>query len=252
MCLALRLEHDDEQALFQRDPGHRRRRAGGPRLRAGARGAASPAPPLQVAPAPAPIWVQQQPPPPGPFWGQPQPPPVATRPPPSSALAPNGEYVAPMSQTTQPTYVPQSVALSGPRVLRDYQDGDPIPYGYHRETRTRKGAIIGGALALGIPYLYSGLIASAGSDTSSSGGNKVADLYIPVLGPFLEMGQTNSATLRYVLFLDGAAQTLGAILLVYGVYVPRPILVRNDLAMVTVTPMVLGRDGNGVAFAGRF
>jgi len=213
--------------------------------------AAPQAPPPQVAPAPAPIWVQQQQPPPGPFWGQPQPP-VATRPPPSSALAPNGEYVAPMSQTTQPTYVPQSVALSGPRVLRDYQDGDPIPYGYHRETRTRKGAIIGGALAFGIPYLYSGLIASAGSDGGGASGNKVADLYIPVLGPFLEMGQTNSATLRYMLFLDGAAQTLGAILLVYGVYVPRPILVRNDLAMVTVTPMVLGRDGNGVAFAGRF
>jgi hypothetical protein len=203
----------------------------------------------------APPAPPQYPPPPGPFWA-PQPgwpPPVATRPPPPSAIAPNGEYVAPMSQTTQPTYVPQSVALSGPRVLKDYQDGDPIPYGYHRETRARKGAIIGGALALGIPYLYSGLIASAGADASSSGqSNKVADLYIPVLGPFLEMANTDSATLKYMLFLDGAAQAIGAALLVYGVYVPRPVLVRNDLAMVTVTPMVMGHGGNGVGLVGRF
>jgi hypothetical protein len=33
---------------------------------------------------------------------------------------------------------------------------------------------------------------------------------------------------------------------------PKPVLVRNDLAMVTVTPVRLGRDGNGVGVVGRF
>jgi hypothetical protein len=33
---------------------------------------------------------------------------------------------------------------------------------------------------------------------------------------------------------------------------PRNVLIRNDLAMVQVTPMRLGRDGNGVGFIGRF
>jgi hypothetical protein len=32
---------------------------------------------------------------------------------------------------------------------------------------------------------------------------------------------------------------------------PKPLLVRNDLAF-TVTPMKIGRDGNGFGFVGRF
>lgn len=55
--------------------------------------------------------------------GAPQPNP----PPPPSQMAPNGEYVAPLSQQTQQVYVPQSVALSGPRMIKDWQEGEPIP-----------------------------------------------------------------------------------------------------------------------------
>jgi len=210
--------------------------------------AAPPAAPPAASPAP------QAPPPPAP-WAVPPASqgPVWTRQPPPSAIAPNGEYVAPLEQTTQPTYVPQSVALSGPRVLKDWEDGQPIPYGYHRETRARKGAIIGGALALGIPYLYSAFIASIGSDVAGSNGkNEVGDLYMPVFGPFAQMTHSDSATLNFVLLMDGIAQSVGAVLFIYGMTSPRPVLVRNDLAMVTVTPMHLGRDGNGVGLLGRF
>jgi len=196
------------------------------------------------------------PPPPPPPWAvppAPQSPPVWTRQPPPSAVAPNGEYVAPLEQTTQPTYVPQSVALSGPRVIKDWEDGQPIPYGYHRETRARKGAIIGGALSFGIPYLYSALVASVGSDLAGSNGrNAVGDLYLPVFGPFAQMTHSDSATLNFVMLLDGIAQSVGAGLFVYGMASPRPVLVRNDLAMVTVTPMHIGHDGNGVGLVGRF
>ena len=40
-------------------------------------------------------------------------------------------------------YVPQSVALSGPRIITDWNDDDPVPYGYHPSTRTRTGMIVG-------------------------------------------------------------------------------------------------------------
>jgi hypothetical protein len=172
-------------------------------------------------------------------------------PPPPSAMAPNGEYVAPFAQQTQPAYVPQSVAMSGPRMIKDWDENQPIPHGYHPETRVRKGMVIGGAVVFGVPYLYSLLIASVGADVSGGGSNPVASLAIPVLGPFIEMGETSSSTAHFMLALDGAAQTAGAIMFIYGLTTPRNVLVRNDLAM-TVVPMHLGKDGSGLGFVGRF
>jgi hypothetical protein len=182
--------------------------------------------------------------------GGPQPNPA----PPPSQAAPNGEYVAPLSQQTQQVYVPQSVALSGPRMIKDWQEGEPIPPGYHRTTRVRTGLVVGGALTFGIPYLYSGLIASAGADIGdvNNTSNSLAALYVPVLGPFIEMGQTNSATARYFLALDGLAQGAGLFMLIYAIASPRNILVRNDLAMLTVTPVKMGHDGQGLGVFGRF
>src|SRR5688572_20967179 len=60
-----------------------------------------------------------------------------------------GEYVTPLYQQTQPTYVPQSVAMSGPREINNWNEGDPIPPGYRPVERTRKGLIIGGAITFG-------------------------------------------------------------------------------------------------------
>src|SRR4051812_9278756 len=36
-------------------------------------------------------------------------------------------------------YVPQSVASSGPRHINDWEEGEPIPRGYHPVHRIRKG-----------------------------------------------------------------------------------------------------------------
>ena len=171
--------------------------------------------------------------------------------PPPSAIAPNGEYVAPLSQMTQPTYVPQSVALSGPRFIKDWEEGQPIPYGYHHETRVRKGLVISGSIVFGVLYLYSGFFAAVGAD-ASSGDNKLGDLAIPVLGPFLEMSQTDSATADYVLMLDGLAQAAGVAMLICGVMYPKHLLVRNDLASMTVVPMKIGLEGTGAGIVGRF
>jgi hypothetical protein len=146
------------------------------------------------------------------------------------------------------------VALSGPRVIADWQVGLPVPYGYHPETRLRKGKVIGGAVTFGVLYLCSAWVAAVGGDisTSTGGQNHAAALYVPVFGPFIELGETSSSSLRYLLVLDGLAQGIGAAMLTYGLVVPQNVLVRNDLALVTVTPMRLGQDGNGVGLMGRF
>lgn len=170
---------------------------------------------------------------------------------PPSAVAPNGEYVAPLSQTTQPAYVPQSVALSGPRFIKDWRDGDPIPYGYHREERVRKGMVITGPILFGVPYLYGTLLASASHDIDH---DEFTALYIPVLGPFIQMSKTDSATGREILAIDGVLQATGAFLFIYGLAVPRAILVRNDLGSISLAPVRMGQDGrgNGLALFGTF
>src|SRR5690349_4987127 len=84
-----------------------------------------------------------------------------SQPPPASARAPNGEYVAPLQQGTQQVYVPQSVALSGPREISEYEEGDPIPPGYHAESKVRKGLVIGGAVTFGVMYILSVLVGAA-------------------------------------------------------------------------------------------
>jgi hypothetical protein len=172
-------------------------------------------------------------------------------------MAPNGEYVAPLSQTTQPNYLPQSVALSGPRFIKDWDEGQPIPYGYHEETRVRKGLVITGAVLFGTLYLYNAFFASIGQDAANSssgsgGDNKVGWLYLPVLGPFLEMTETSSATLHFLLVLDGVAQGVGVTMLVSALMYPKHLLVRNDLATMTVVPMKIGMDGQGLGLVGRF
>ena len=78
-------------------------------------GAQPPAPAAQQWPPPAaqqPGAQQPAPPPSGPY-GYP------AYPSPPGTAAPNGQYVAPLYQTTQPMYLPQSVALSGPRMIKD-------------------------------------------------------------------------------------------------------------------------------------
>lgn len=177
------------------------------------------------------------PPPPPPYVVQPAQPPV---------------YIAPLSQTTQTTYVPQSVALSGPEEIDDYDEMRPPPLGYTPVAKTRYGLIIGGACTFGSTYLLAAFIASVGQDVTERGGeNKVGALWVPVAGPFIEMGQTSSATARFFLASLGAAETAGAIMLLYGMTTPRHILVRNDLLGMTISPMV-GRGASGMMVSGRF
>ncbi len=177
-----------------------------------------------------------------------------SQPPPASAQAPNGEYVAPLQQQTQQVYMPQSVALSGPRIIKDYEEGEPIPPGYHAETRVRSGLVVGGAVTFGVMYLLSVLVGAAISDVNRSVGNKESGefLYVPVAGPFLQMTRTESSSGNATLAIDGIAQAAGATMLIVGITSPKTVLVRNDLGEVRVMPMRMGDKGGGLGLVGTF
>ncbi|HET9988060.1 MAG TPA: hypothetical protein VFQ65_06065, partial [Kofleriaceae bacterium] len=150
---------------------------------------------------------------------------------------------------------PQSVALSGPEEIDDDVEGRPPPAGYTPVHRRRKGLLIAGPIVLGATYGYTALIAAIGTDLDrSSGGTgaSVAPLFIPVLGPFLEMGETDSYTAKYLLAIDGAGQLAGAIMLYYGLTTTKTVFVRNDLLYsVNITPMA-GSHLAGMVLSGRF
>ena len=170
-------------------------------------------------------------------------------PPPQPAVQP--VYPAPLSQTTQTTYVPQSVAMSGPEEITDFDFQRPIPMGYTMVRRLRKGMLIGGGVTFGVSYGISVLSAAIGEDVSS-GDNEAAAMWIPVAGPFLQMAQTDSATLRVFLFGLGAAQTTGAILLYYGLTTKKRVLVRNDIVGSMMITPTAGDGTAGMMLSGRF
>lgn len=161
-------------------------------------------------------------------------------------------YPAPLSQTTQSTYVPQSVALSGPREIRNFDESRPVPAGYTLVERTPRKLIIGGLITLGVTYGVSAMVAAAGDDSSGSGRSEVAPMWIPVLGPWLTLGNTDSSLAKVLLVNLGAAQTAGALMLVFGLSSKDHVLVRNDLVgSLQVSPMAT-RGGSGMVLSGRF
>jgi len=163
------------------------------------------------------------------------------------------QYVAPLYQTTQGTYVPQSVAISGPRLIKDWDETRPIPAGYHAEMRSRVGLITGGAILFAVPYLFSALSGAVAADSNRwNGGNPAAAMFVPVAGPIIQIGRSDSATLDLVLILDGIAQAAGLTMLIVGLVSPKKVLVRNDLGTLGVAPLMLPSGGGGLAVLGSF
>jgi hypothetical protein len=131
-----------------------------------------------------------------------------------------------------------------------YDGSSPVPYGYSKVTVKRKGLIIGGGVTLGATYGVSLFAAAIGEDLRREGeiDSDLSALWIPVAGPFIQAGQTESSVGTLYLMLLGAGQTAGAIMLFYGLTTDRTILVRNDYV---VTPM-LGDGAAGMTVTGRF
>jgi len=173
--------------------------------------------------------------------------------------------VQPYGQQAPPGYNPYPAVppapVAGPWKM-PYEDGQPIPPGYRVEERVRTGAIVGGALALGIPYLIGLTIASADNFQDNT-----RWLMVPVAGPWLMIAahkdpacdpntdicieQSFNTVVRFYLALDGIAQAAGTVLLIWGLH-GRKILVRDGFASnVYVTPQITAQGG-GAVIGGRF
>jgi hypothetical protein len=174
--------------------------------------------------------------------------------PPPPGYAPQG--YAPQGYAPQPGYAPQggyyvppTVAQSGPRKITDWQEGEPIPPGYHPVSRIRTGLVVGGAVTFGVMYLCTALGGAIAHDVGSRSGDL---LFIPIAGPFAVLS-TGTATGDFFMVLDGLVQAAGVGMLIGGIAAPKTVLVRNDLALtIQPTPMTFGQNSAGFGFKGTF
>ena len=183
---------------------------------------------------------QPYPPPPTVYQPQPQPypPPAQPYPPPPQYVYPPQPYPPPQYQYQYPATLP-------------YEEGRPIPQGYHTRTSVRKGLVIGGAVTFGVLYALSLIAADADRQANQDGGSrKLEALYIPAIGPFIATSKVESGSTS-VLILDGLGQTAGLVMFICGFAFPKTELVRNDLGSVRVLPL-MGKGQSGLSLVGSF
>jgi hypothetical protein len=122
-----------------------------------------------------------------------------------------------------------------PRAATGWLRWEPVAPGYHPSTRTRRGLVIAGVVVFGSAYLLSMLDAplvnwSSFSFTSNMNTNaSVGALFVPGVGPFIEIGQLADATWTPLLVLDGLAQLGGIAMIVVGLNAPKTVLVPNQV-----------------------
>ncbi len=105
----------------------------------------------------------------------------------------------------------------------DYEDGDVVPPGYAIKTRAEKGLLGAGIITFGVPYgisfLIGGLIALNGSNSNQE---EFGPLLIPVVGPFITLGQQDRVgeEFTFIQLANGFAQTAGAAMIVSSILLP--------------------------------
>jgi hypothetical protein len=133
---------------------------------------------------------------------------------------------------------------------RSYQQGTPIPEGYHLEERHPRWALLTGSIMLGSAY-FTGLFINSHdycTGYSSSCHDDRWVVAIPIAGSFIDMGRTNSSSDRMNDFLVGSGQVAGAIFLIYGLATTSPKLIPDyQRAGVSIMPSLASRGG-GVTF----
>ena len=135
-----------------------------------------------------------------------------------------------------------------------WHEGDPVPPGYHGARRARTWLVAGGASLFVLPYLASSLVASMGYDSNNGMESARAALWLPVAGPFIQMGHAKAPADEALLLLDGLAQAGGLTLFIYGLAAPRTVLVRDEIethAKISLAPLV-APGAAGAVLAGTF
>jgi len=120
--------------------------------------------------------------------------------------------------------------------------------GYHKETHPREGLIIAGATVFGVVYLLNiatGAIADAGGDSYGA-------LYVPGIGPFIQLAKTSGGAGGPVLVIDGILQLGGIAMFAAAFAAPKTESVLNKVGRDIHIAPVLGRDDTGLTVVGSF
>lgn len=196
-----------------------------------------------------------------------------TTPAPAPAAAPAASAPAPAAAPVAQPPAPVAAPLPPPVPLhylprtRPYRDDAPPPEHYILSDEPRRGLVIGGVIAVGVPYITGLLIAGVAQDFP----NKSAFLAIPVVGPWITLATrdtceeqsgvldcASSDLARRALLFDGIFQGLGTALLVTGFTWTKSVWLREDLAdnidfMPALNVARLPGDApQGVSVIGRF
>ena len=95
---------------------------------------------------------------------------------PSSAQEPPP---SPPQEALVPTAL-RPVRVLGPAEIAEWEEGDPVPYGYRPVKKIQKPLVIAGAVTFGSVYLTSALGGAIATDAGAPAG---ATLFVPVFGP---------------------------------------------------------------------
>ena len=111
-----------------------------------------------------------------------------------------------------------------------------------------------GATLFTLSYIASAVGATTGYDDDAGLTSSRAILWVPVVGPFIQVGSTSSAGWNILLALDGLAQIGGLTLFVYGIATsPRPTAVRSAPTALTLSVSPLIAPGaSGATLVGTF
>ncbi len=151
---------------------------------------------------------------------------------------------------------------TGPNEL-DYDDGAEVPDGYVKQTRIRKGLVIGGAVTFGVSWLATATYAATlraqeeqeafwNDHEHDDGPGDEAALYIPLAGPWIALGTMDpDEGQRGALIASGVVQAGGMAMLIAGVAAKQTVLVRHGNTTVGLTP-ALGPSHNGFVLSGSF
>ncbi len=165
-----------------------------------------------------------------------------------------------VNQTPTPVVVAPAPA---PVVTPAMQPAPPLPPSPPPKNKVGNGYIAGGASLFAVAYLYTSVLGAIAIDKGRKGhtdpttGQSVHDderiafgrrLMVPVVGPFMAIGHTDSALRKWGSAMSGLAQVGGVAMLVTGVVLKRRAARERRFG---ITASASG-NGGGILVHGRF
>ena len=134
---------------------------------------------------------------------------------------------------------PKADPVPTPREIKDWEEGEPIPPGYHTRVRPNARLVAAGASILGSLYVLSAIVGSNGVGKCKTRGCRDASLLlIPLAGPFVRMGVgRNNLGSEVMLGLNGVVQLAAASMLYVGM-TSTTLVLKRDLATASPTVIV--------------